>query len=97
MKIIKYVINAIVSVIFSSIFLVIIFFAAVFTVLLLVFEEIDLYFRKKRQNKINFNNNPLDIPNITSHTEWEVLKNPSIFKNDNSILKTKNIFTNKRR
>lgn len=51
MKIIKYVINAIVSVIFFSIFLVIIFFAAVFTVLLLVFEEIDLYFKRKRQNK----------------------------------------------
>lgn len=51
MKIIKYVINAIVSVIFFSIFLVIIFFVAVFTVLLLVFEEIDLYFKRKRQNK----------------------------------------------
>lgn len=51
MKMIKSWFEAIVSVIFFSIFLVIIFFVAVFTVLLLVFEEIDLYFKRKRQNK----------------------------------------------
>lgn len=36
--------------------------------------------RKEREKDINFNHNPLDTPNITSHTEWEVMKEKNIFK-----------------
>ena len=58
------------------------------------------YYRKKRQKEIDFNNNPLDIPNVVSKTEWEVLKERNQFSNSkcnildngNPILKTKNIF-----
>lgn len=35
--------------------------------------------RKKRQNEISFDHNPLDVPNITNHTDWEVLKERNMF------------------
>lgn len=59
--------------------------------------------RKRRQEDINFGHNPLDVPNITSKTEWEVLKErnlfadnrPTIFKGDGSVLKSnKNLLKN---
>ena len=37
------------------------------------------YYRKRREHEINFNHNPLDTPNITNHTEWEILKERNIF------------------
>ena len=46
------------------------------------------YYRKARQRDINFNHNPLDIPNITNHVEWQVLKEKNIFANN------KNMFAN---
>lgn len=60
------------------------------------------YQRKKRENDIRFNHNALDTPNITNHTEWDVLKEPnqftnngnmfvgqkSVLKNDNKLLKS---------
>lgn len=44
--------------------------------------------RKKRQNDINFNHNPLDTPNITNQVSWEVLKEKNQFNNK------KNMFSN---
>jgi len=57
--------------------------------------------RKRRENDIKFNHNPLDTPNITSGTQWEVLKEKNLFnkkgnmfsnqhntlKNNNNLLK----------
>lgn len=62
--------------------------------------------RKKRQNDINFNHNPLNTKNITNKTDWEVLKERNMFKggrsnlfhNDGSVLKNnKNLLKNNRR
>ena len=50
-------------------------------------EELDFH-RKKRQDDINFGNNPLSIPNITNHSDWEVLKERNMFKGQ------KNMFAN---
>ena len=64
-------------------------------------EELD-FRRKKRQDDISFAHNALDTPNITNHTEWEVMKEKnqfagrgnifegteSILKNDPNLLKT---------
>jgi len=44
--------------------------------------------RKKREHGINFEHNPLDVKNITNHTDWEVLKERNQFSNQ------KNIFVN---
>lgn len=58
--------------------------------------------RKKRQDDIDFNHNPLDAKNITAGTQWEVLKeknqfasrsnmfsnSESVLKNNNKLLKT---------
>lgn len=41
--------------------------------------------RKKRDNDIRFNHNPLDTPNITNHTQWEVLKEKNQFSNNNNM------------
>ena len=43
------------------------------------------YARKKRDNDIRFNHNPLDAPNITSHVDWEVLKEPNQFSNNKNM------------
>lgn len=55
------------------------------------------FMRKKRQNEINFGHNPLDTPNITNKTDWEVLKEKNQFKqkgcmfsNQPSVLKSNN-------
>lgn len=36
--------------------------------------------RKERERDISFNHNPLDVKNITAHTEWEVMKEKNMFK-----------------
>lgn len=46
------------------------------------------FHRKKRQNEINFGNNPLSVPNITNHSDWEVLKERNMFSGQ------KNMFVN---
>jgi len=50
-------------------------------------ETLDFY-RKKRQNEINFGANPLNVKNITNHTDWEVMKEKNMFKGN------KNLFSN---
>ncbi len=45
------------------------------------------YMRKKRQEDINFNHNPIDAENITSHVAWSVLKEKNMFAG-----KKKNMF-----
>ncbi len=51
--------------------------------------------RKVRQDDIWFNHNPLDIKNITNHTDWEVLKEPNQFKAKKSMfVGQRNIFRN---
>jgi len=42
-------------------------------------EELE-YMRKKRRDDITFNHNPIDVKNITSGTQWEVLKEKNQFK-----------------
>ncbi len=42
------------------------------------------YMRKKRDRDIKFNHNALDVKNITTHTEWEVLKEPNVFAGKNN-------------
>jgi len=37
--------------------------------------------RKRRQRDIQFGHNPLSIPNITNHVDWEVLRNKNLFSN----------------
>lgn len=41
--------------------------------------------RKKRQNEIAFDHNPLDVPNITNHVDWEVLKERNMFANQRNM------------
>lgn len=41
-------------------------------------EELAFY-RKKRKDEIAFGHNPLNIKNITNHTDWEVLKERNLF------------------
>lgn len=36
--------------------------------------------RKKRDYDIKFNHNPLNVKNITNHTDWEVLRERNMFK-----------------
>lgn len=49
--------------------------------------------RKKRSRDINFGHNPLDTKNVVSHTEWEIMKEPSLFSNHkNMFVGQKNIF-----
>lgn len=49
-------------------------------------EQLD-YMRKKRRDDIAFNHNPLNIKNITSKTQWEVLKEKNLFGGKGNILK----------
>lgn len=37
------------------------------------------FYRKKRENDIHYNHNPLNIKNITNYTDWEVLKERNLF------------------
>ena len=67
--------------------------------------------RKKRDHDIKFNHNALDVKNITSGTDWEVLKernqftnngnmfagNQNIHKSNKKLLKSGNILKNNRR
>jgi hypothetical protein len=46
------------------------------------------FMRKKRQKEIAFGSNPLNVKNITNHTDWEVMKEKNMFKQKG------NIFTN---
>ena len=43
------------------------------------------FMRKKRDEDIKFGHNPLNVKNITSHTDWEVLKERNMFKKQNNI------------
>lgn len=45
------------------------------------------FYRKKRENDINFNHNPLDVPNITAHTDWQVLREKNLFKGNNNMFR----------
>jgi len=49
-------------------------------------------FREKRKKDIALNHNPLNIPNITRKTQWEVLKEPNLFTGRSTIDKQKNLF-----
>lgn len=40
------------------------------------------YYRKKRDYDINYKHNPLDVPNITAKTQWNVLKEKNQFTNN---------------
>lgn len=58
--------------------------------------------RKERQDDINFNHNPLDAPNITKETEFNVLREKNQFANQRNMFvgqpnihkDDKNIFKN---
>lgn len=55
-------------------------------------------FRKRREHDINFGHNPLDVPNITNHTDFEILKEKNQFAGrGNMFMGQKNIFVNKKR
>jgi len=41
--------------------------------------------RKKEARDINFNHNPLDVPNVISHAKWEILKEKNMFKNNSNM------------
>jgi len=41
--------------------------------------------RKIRENDIRFAHNPLDVPNVTNHTDWEVLKEKNLFGNKSNM------------
>lgn len=70
-------------------------------------EQLDVM-RKRRQKDISFNHNPLNVKNITSKTDWEVLKERNMFKknrnmfenqefihkNNPNLLKSGNLFNN---
>lgn len=47
--------------------------------------------RKLRERDINFNHNPLNIKNITNHTDWEVMKEKNLF-NKKSDMFSNNCF-----
>jgi hypothetical protein len=49
-------------------------------------------FRERRKRDIAFNHNPLNIPNITNKTKWEVLKEPNLFTGRSTIDKQGNLF-----
>ena len=51
-------------------------------------KEALIMMRKKRDQDIKFNHNPLDVQNITNHTDWEVLKERNQFSGRG------NMFTN---
>ncbi len=47
--------------------------------------------RKERQHDINLNHNPLDVPNITKETDFQVLKQRNIFTGEQNILHAANV------
>ncbi len=67
--------------------------------------------RKKRDNDIKFNHNPINAKNITNSTQWEVLKEKNQFggksnmfenqsmihKSNNQLLNSGNILNNEKR
>ncbi len=54
--------------------------------------------KKKKQNDIRYNHNPLDVDNITNKTEWEVMKERNMFKgNQGTVMHQKNLFTNNKK
>ena len=69
-------------------------------------EQLDFH-RKQRDKDIRFGHNPLDVQNITSETQWEVLKEKNMFagrgnmfqgqssihKNNSSLLNNGNILS----
>lgn len=51
------------------------------------------FMRKKKDYDIKFGHNPLNIPNITNKTDWEVLKERNLFSNPGDFITSqKNIF-----
>jgi hypothetical protein len=45
--------------------------------------------RRTRDIDIKFNHNPLNTPNITNHTEWQVLKEPNQFSGKSNMFQNK--------
>lgn len=59
-------------------------------------EQLD-QMRKARDEDIKFGHNPLNAPNITNHTEWQVLKEPNQFSGKSNMFQNKgNIFKGNR-
>lgn len=46
--------------------------------------------RKRREQDIRFNHNPLNVENITSGTQWEVLKEKNMFNNSKNLFSKSN-------
>lgn len=61
--------------------------------------------RKRRDQDIKLNHNPLNVKNITGKTQWEVMKEKNMFKNNGNIFthqksvlgNNKNLFKNNMR
>lgn len=49
-------------------------------------------FRNERRDDITFNHNPLDVPNITNNTDFEVLKQKNLFTGGSTVFNTKPLF-----
>lgn len=49
------------------------------------------YYRKKKDYDVKFNHNPLNVKNITNHTEWEVLKEKNQFASKGNMFVDKEI------
>jgi hypothetical protein len=47
-------------------------------------EQLDIM-RKSRERDISFGHNPLDVKNITSHTEWNVLREKNQFASKSNM------------
>lgn len=44
------------------------------------------FMRERRRDDIAFGHQPLDTPNVTNNTEWEVLKEPNLFSKKSNML-----------
>lgn len=55
-------------------------------------EELD-DMRKKRDYDIKFNHNPLNVKNITNHTDWQVLREKNMFKGGKATINTPTVVT----
>ena len=72
-------------------------------------EKLDVM-RRERRDEIAFDHNPLDVKNITAHTQWNVLKernqftnkgnmfenNENIHKSNKNLLKSGNMLNNQK-
>jgi hypothetical protein len=53
--------------------------------------DLDFY-RKKRDKEINYGHNPLKTKNITNHSDFEILKQKTLFPNKNMFANQKRIY-----